>query len=116
MECINTLPAHVEIPFRTVIDRYKKNIYFVRRCFRNIENENMERYCNFICGSFTFGKLSKVLDGDLKMLYTLYTYILDFTRVNHMPYDNKLILSRKYLESLDSLLYKPRQIKNMDFL
>ena len=105
LTCLNSLPTERGFPLRNRLDYHKRNIVFFRRCFDNLEADDMMRYCHFICSTFNFDGFSKLIDGDLSNLYLLYLEILDFARNNGIPFTTKITINRTFLESLDHSFY-----------
>jgi hypothetical protein len=116
ISCLNTLPSETMFPLKTRLDFHKRNIVFFKRCFDNLENEDMMRHCHFICSTFNFNGFSKYIDGDLSTLYLVYLEILDFARNNGIPFQTTLTISKDFLQSLDHSFYPipaeaPKKVK-----
>lgn len=108
IECMNSLPNVINVPFLTRFEFQKRNIFFFRKCFDNVLADDYMRHCHFICSTFNFDSFSKYIDGDLRLLYNVYLEIIDFTRNNNIPFDTSLIVNNEFLESLNNDFYSVR--------
>lgn len=66
----------------------------------------MFRYCHFICSTFNFDSFSRLIDGDVYMIYIIYMQIVDFARTNNIPFDTSFVVDGAYLQSLLHHFYK----------
>lgn len=115
ISCLNSLPSETTFPLKTRLDFHKRNIIFFRRCFDNLDSEDMMRHCHFICSTFNFNGFSKYIDGDLGTLYLVYLEILDFARNNGIPFETNLTINKDFLQSLNHSFYPqpPESAKNV---
>lgn len=105
ISCLNSLPSETAFPLKTRLDFHKRNIIFFKRCFDNLDSEDMMRHCHFICSTFNFNGFSKYIDGDLATLYLVYLEILDFARNNGIPFETSLTINKDFLQSLNHSFY-----------
>lgn len=113
MSCINSLPQEISVPFMTRFEFHKRNIFFFKRCFDNLHGEDYMRYCHFICSTFNFDNFSKLIDGDLKLMYSVYMEIIDFTRANNIPFDASFTIDDDFLNGLNIDFYPRKRTPNM---
>lgn len=105
MACINSLPQEIAVPFLTRFEFHKRNIFFFKRCFDGLHGEDYMRYCHFICSTFNFDNFSKLIDGDLQLMYAVYMEIVDFTRANNLPFDTSFTIDDDFLSGINSEFY-----------
>jgi hypothetical protein len=103
--CINSLPQEFSVPFVTRFEFHKRNIFFFKRCFDNLHGDDYMRSCHFICSTFNFDNFSKLIDGDLKLMYSVYMEIVDFARNNNIPFDTSFTIDDEFLSGLNNEFY-----------
>ena len=80
IECYEAPGNSIDYPYRTMVTKHKRMIFFVKRCFMAVETENYFRYCHFICKHFKFHSMDEYLEGDADFLKTIYTKLVSFLR------------------------------------
>lgn len=81
VECHQSSGANMDFPYKSGISKMMKKIYFYRRCFDNLnEEEESFKYCHFICKEFRYERMSKELEGDMEFMKDIFLRLVSFLR------------------------------------
>ena len=78
--CLNTNGRVWNLPFSSALDKYKRRIPFIKKCFENIDRADFMQDCHFICRQFNYIGLSPFFDGDAKILSTVLMFMVNMLR------------------------------------
>lgn len=78
--CLNTNGRVWNLPFSSALDKYKRRIPFIKKCFENIDRADFMQDCHFICRQFNYIGLSPFFDGDAKILSTILMFMVNMLR------------------------------------
>ena len=70
------------LPFLTPLTHKKRRIYFIKRCFENLDNNDFYKYCRFACVQYSSHQFSKFFEGDLSMMRKLFFTLAEYLRKN----------------------------------
>lgn len=94
IECFDTPGNSIDYPFKTMIDKYEKQIFFIKRCLKNFEGPRILEYCHFFCKQYKYHRISELIEGDVKLLKSIYMKMVSFLRKQNIE------LPRDYQEEL----------------
>jgi hypothetical protein len=109
VNCFETPGENLNFPAQNFLVKYKRRIPFIKKCFDNLEADDVMKYCWFICNKYEFLKISPFFDGNLEMMKRVYLVIYSFLRKMEMSkvYEETRLPSYYDLGPINGLLIEP---------
>ena len=83
MSCAGGPGNRYKFPSPSLLSWHKRRIYFIKRCYKNLDGRNFYRYCRFICMQYKMNKYSKFFEADADLLKRIYSKIVAFMRKSY---------------------------------
>lgn len=95
MNCSGGVGNIYTFPSPTILSWHKRRIFFIRRCYNNLDTKNFYRYCRFMCVQYKIHGYSKFFEGDPDLLKKVYFKIVSYLRTSYGKEDFTLVTLRR---------------------
>lgn len=95
-DCYDSSPKATYIQKNTFLDKYKRRIPLVKKCFQNLESSEFMKHCWFLCQSFHWNKINPIFEGEIRLLKQAFFALASFMR--RFPTEDNLKLYYKRLK------------------
>lgn len=103
IQCFETPGNSIDFPFKTIIDKHERQMFFIKRCLKNFEGARGFEYCHFFCKNYKYHMLSGMIEGDLKFMKAIYMRMVSFLRKQNIeiPRDYQEEIKNKFGKFMD---------------
>ena len=118
IQCYRANGNVFNFPFHTYLERHKRRVFFIQRCFRSSNDvETKLKNCMFMCNQYEYVKISKFFDGDLRTLRIVLMQIFQYLReMRFSPYIKSppfgYVTEAKFPAVVDTKIEKSKKYRN----